>query len=430
MIKLNEVELEEIKNNPDAIAQLLVRKAIEEEIILKPFSDEQQRTLENIKKNVEIEFFLNLNAEDKVTVTDIEILEVYRNNIAALKDKKVEEIFPQLKQSVFNQKLGVEKANIVNELVKKYDLNTILKEHVPELQKIESPTDAKEQNLLENSNNLEEIEKTQSVTTDQAAFNQSVETEESKEPEIIKVADIIKVSEVVEEPEIANSSEKIIEVTEIAKEEIKISPELLTPKPVEEPVVEPIVESLVFEKVEEVEEVEKIEKIEEEKISIEPIFQSVPVEKTTIEELFSDTPVKNESDELFDNPFITSTPTIEKPVIETTTTSNPFVNEPIFVESEAENGPFMNDQFSPNEKIEDIFKSSDNNIPTDNQKEDMNFFEAPKVVFDDSILKTTIKNDNSTEDIKIRKKSDIFEDSEPDSQNMPFSFGNFNFKFD
>jgi hypothetical protein len=409
MIRLNEVELEEIKNNPDAIAQLLVRKAIEEEIILKPFSEEQEKILENIKKNVEIEFFLNLSAEDKITVTDIEILEVYRNNIAALKDRKVEEIFPQLKQSVFNQKLGAEKANIVNELVKKYDLNTILKEYVPELQNIENPTDQNEQVLLENDDNLEKIAENKSVTTDQTVFNQSVHTEENIEPEIIKVADVTKGFEVVEEPKIDKSSEKIIEAPEEVKEEIKISPELFTQKPVVEPVVEPIVENKLF------------EKVDSDKINPEPIIQHKPVEETTMEDLFSDVTIKSGSNESF------GSPTIEKPVIETT---NPFVNEPMFADSKAENGPFTSDEFSPNERIEDIFKSSDNNIPTDNQDENMNFFEAPKVVFDDSILKTTIKSDDSAEDIKVRKKSDIFEDPEGDSQNMPFSFGNFNFKFD
>lgn len=64
---------------------------------------------------------------------DYELLKVYKNNIELLKDKNTVEVYPQLQQALFNQKLG--EVKVINELVKKYKINDVLKEYV----KIEEP---------------------------------------------------------------------------------------------------------------------------------------------------------------------------------------------------------------------------------------------------------------------------------------------------
>ena len=106
MIKLTRKELEVLGENKDAISQLLVRKAILEEMEKKEYTEEEKRYLEEMKLNMEIEFYLNSIAQKTVQIYEYELLEVYKNNTEALKDKNTVEVYPQLQQALFNQKLG------------------------------------------------------------------------------------------------------------------------------------------------------------------------------------------------------------------------------------------------------------------------------------------------------------------------------------
>ena len=53
MIRLTEKELKNVKENKDAIAQLLVKKAILNEIKEKKYNDEEKKSLEELKTNIE-----------------------------------------------------------------------------------------------------------------------------------------------------------------------------------------------------------------------------------------------------------------------------------------------------------------------------------------------------------------------------------------
>ena len=135
MIKLTKKELEALGENKDAVAQLLVRKAILAEMENKEYTEEEKKYLEEMKLNMEIEFYLNSIAQKTVQIYDYELLEVYKNNTELLKDKNTVEVYPQLQQALFNQKLGEEKVKVINGLVEKYKINDILKEYI----KVEEP---------------------------------------------------------------------------------------------------------------------------------------------------------------------------------------------------------------------------------------------------------------------------------------------------
>lgn len=132
MIRLTEKELESVKENKDAVAQLLVRKAILTEMEAKEYSEEEKKYLEELKLNMEIEFYLGTIAQKNITISDYELLEVYKNNSEILKDKNITEIYPQLQQSLINQKIGEEKLVIINGIIEKHNLNEILKEYTTE----------------------------------------------------------------------------------------------------------------------------------------------------------------------------------------------------------------------------------------------------------------------------------------------------------
>ena len=130
-IKLTKEELKRLNGNKDGIAQLLVRKAVLTEMKNKKYTEEEKKYLEEMKLNMEIEYYLNSIAQKTVQIYDYELLEVYKNNAELLKDKNTVEIYPQLQQALFNQKLGEEKVKVINEIVEKYKINDILKEYIP-----------------------------------------------------------------------------------------------------------------------------------------------------------------------------------------------------------------------------------------------------------------------------------------------------------
>ncbi len=80
---------------------------------------------------MKIEYYLNSIAQKTVQIYDYELLEVYKNNAEFLKDKNTMDIYPQLQQALFNQKLGEEKVKVINGIVEKYKINDLLKEYTP-----------------------------------------------------------------------------------------------------------------------------------------------------------------------------------------------------------------------------------------------------------------------------------------------------------
>ena len=130
-IKLTKEELKRLNGNKDGIAQLLVRKAVLTEMENKEYTEEEKKYLEEMKLNMEIEYYLNSIAQKTVQIYDYELLEVYKNNAELLKDKNTAEIYPQLQQALFNQKLREEKIKIINEIIEKYKINDTLEEYIP-----------------------------------------------------------------------------------------------------------------------------------------------------------------------------------------------------------------------------------------------------------------------------------------------------------
>ena len=134
-ITLTEQEIKDTQKNSNAAAQLLVRKAILKEMNDVKYSEEEKKELEELKKNLELEYFLNKKAMETTAVDDMEVLQVYQNNIDKLKEGDIVEILPQLKNQMLLQRREEEKVKYMNSLVEKYDLNSELKKYFPEIEK-------------------------------------------------------------------------------------------------------------------------------------------------------------------------------------------------------------------------------------------------------------------------------------------------------
>lgn len=134
-ITLTEQEAKDTAENSNAAAQILVRKAILQEMRGVKYSEDEKKELEELKKNVEIEYFLNKKAMETANVDDMEVLQVYQNNIDKLKEGDIVTILPQLKNQMLLQRREEEKVKYMNSLVEKYDLNNELKKYFPESEK-------------------------------------------------------------------------------------------------------------------------------------------------------------------------------------------------------------------------------------------------------------------------------------------------------
>jgi hypothetical protein len=132
-VSLTEEELKVANGNSNVGASLLVKKAILEEIKSSPFTADEKKLIADAKENIEVEAFLNKLAQANVVVKEEEVLKVYEDNKDKFgADEDVVNIMPQIKQSIFNQRLGEEKVKLINIFIVKYNLNDILKKYFPQ----------------------------------------------------------------------------------------------------------------------------------------------------------------------------------------------------------------------------------------------------------------------------------------------------------
>lgn len=136
-LELTQDELASIGDNSNAGASLLVRKAIEKEMLNYQYTLEEKKELEKAIENLKIEFFLNRVASKNTQINDTEVLQVYKDNSEKLKEADIVQVLPEIKNQLFLQKVGEEKIKYMNSLVEKYDLNTVLKKYFPTEEKKE-----------------------------------------------------------------------------------------------------------------------------------------------------------------------------------------------------------------------------------------------------------------------------------------------------
>lgn len=127
-VTLTQEEQKELKDD-NLKAQVLVRKAVLNEMSKLKLTEEQTKRLNELKEDLEMEFFLEVQAAKKVQIKDYEVLELYKENVEKLKDANVVEVFPQLQQALYVQKLAEGKKEVINSIIEEYKLNDELKKY-------------------------------------------------------------------------------------------------------------------------------------------------------------------------------------------------------------------------------------------------------------------------------------------------------------
>lgn len=128
-VKLSKEEVEVAGNDQNMIAQFLIKNAILREKEVITFTKEEEKRLENLKDNLELEFFIEKNSVNGTEANPLEILKVYEDNKDKFNGTKLEVVAPQIEQLIINQKLQKNKIRYINEIIAKYDLNAKLKEY-------------------------------------------------------------------------------------------------------------------------------------------------------------------------------------------------------------------------------------------------------------------------------------------------------------
>lgn len=130
-VELTPNEISKLNGNTNVGAEILIKKAILNDMAKYTYTEEEKNALKESKENIEIEFYLNRLASKKVNITDEKVLEVYNANKEKLKEIKPEIALPQIKEQLILQQINNEKIKYINSLVEKYQLNSKLNSYFP-----------------------------------------------------------------------------------------------------------------------------------------------------------------------------------------------------------------------------------------------------------------------------------------------------------
>lgn len=136
IVTLTKNEKELANGNPNIGAQLLVRKAVLNEMKQADISDKEKFELEFIKDNIAINYYLEKMLDKNIQTTEATIQQVYEENKDKFPDKSLEEVHDQIEQLLLEQMKNEKLITYYNQLVDKYKLNDALKNEFPSNVKI------------------------------------------------------------------------------------------------------------------------------------------------------------------------------------------------------------------------------------------------------------------------------------------------------
>lgn len=136
IVTLTKNEKELANGNPNIGAQLLVRKAVLNEMKQADISDKEKFELEFIKDNIAINYYLEKMLDKNIQITEATIQQVYEENKDKFPDKSLEEVHDQIEQLLLEQMKNEKLITYYNQLVAKYKLNDALKNEFPSNVKI------------------------------------------------------------------------------------------------------------------------------------------------------------------------------------------------------------------------------------------------------------------------------------------------------
>lgn len=131
-IMLTPEEKAMINGNATIGAQLLVRKAVLNEIKRAKLTDKEKLEMEFVKDDAAISYYLRKILGEKINVSEEAIKKVYEENKEKLGEKELKDVHDDLKRAIVNTVQNERLVNYYNGLVEKYKLNDTLKKEFSE----------------------------------------------------------------------------------------------------------------------------------------------------------------------------------------------------------------------------------------------------------------------------------------------------------
>ena len=143
-ISLTKQEKELANGNPNIGAQLLVRKAVLQEIKNAKLTDKEKFELQFVKDEAAVSYYVQKTIGKDIKISDETIKDIYEKNKKQFKDMPVNDARAQIEAVLAQQQQNQKVAEYYNGLVEKYKLNDSLKAEFPQKEEAKKVENQKE----------------------------------------------------------------------------------------------------------------------------------------------------------------------------------------------------------------------------------------------------------------------------------------------
>lgn len=143
-ISLTKQEKELANGNPNIGAQLLVRKAVLQEIKNAKLTDKEKFELQFVKDEAAVSYYVQKTIGKDIKISDETIKDIYEKNKKQFKDMPVNDARAQIEAVLAQQQQNQKIAEYYNGLVEKYKLNDSLKAEFPQKEEAKKEETKKE----------------------------------------------------------------------------------------------------------------------------------------------------------------------------------------------------------------------------------------------------------------------------------------------
>ncbi|GLI54986.1 hypothetical protein PM10SUCC1_05010 [Propionigenium maris DSM 9537] len=126
MVRLTKAEA--ANKTEEELLGAFLSKAVYKEANLKLKTKEDKERMDSLKRRAVNDYYILSLANERVDVSEEEMLEIYNKNKEGLEGKTLEEVKPAIKNLIYEAKLKNEIADILEEVKEKYSLDQKIEE--------------------------------------------------------------------------------------------------------------------------------------------------------------------------------------------------------------------------------------------------------------------------------------------------------------
>lgn len=128
-----EITKEEIlfsNGNAEVLKTLVTNKVINAKMEKEKFEEKSKSELEIVESNILTNFYLDIQIRGKVSVTQEEVEEIYKKEQQQFVNVPPQEAYNQIANNLFAQKVNNSRSELIEKIVKDYNVESIVKENM------------------------------------------------------------------------------------------------------------------------------------------------------------------------------------------------------------------------------------------------------------------------------------------------------------